>query len=143
MSEMGQNPNSPFGLLCLLPPAADIPLFSRRVAEPKLRRQVYFVLARATSAALIPSNASPSVTPSSMMRRSFWVIAMPVWLVVSCGGLATPSAMSRTREGVQAVEPAEIFGSPLGGRSQGNHGCSRRMPSLPLNIVGQLGDTIC
>src|SRR5271155_471082 len=54
-------------------------------------------LALATSAALIPSNASPSVTPSSMIRRSFWVIAMRVYFVVSDGSLASPSAISRAR----------------------------------------------
>jgi hypothetical protein len=47
--------------------------------------------------ALIPSNASPSVTPSSMMRRSFCVIAMRVYFVVSGGSLASPSAISRER----------------------------------------------
>ena len=32
----------------------------------------------ATSAALMPSSASPYPTPSSMMRRSFWVMAIRV-----------------------------------------------------------------
>src|SRR4029077_15581306 len=62
----------------------------RSAAE--LWRLAHFSLA--TSAALIPSNASPSVTPSSMMRRSFWVIAMRVYFVVSDGSLASPSAIS-------------------------------------------------
>jgi hypothetical protein len=57
----------------------------------------HFGVPRATSAALIPSNASPSVTPSSMIRRSFWVIAMRVYFVVSDGNLASPSAISRAR----------------------------------------------
>jgi hypothetical protein len=52
---------------------------------------------RATSAALMPSSARPKVTPSSMMRRSFWVSAMRVYFVVSDGSLASPSAISRVR----------------------------------------------
>src|SRR5580700_2723866 len=68
-------------------------LIVRSAAE--LWRLAHFALA--TSAALIPSNASPSVTPSSMMRRSFWVIAMRVYFVVSDGSLASPSAISRAR----------------------------------------------
>src|SRR3984957_13225731 len=58
---------------------------------------VHCGLPRATSAALMPSNASPYPTPSSMMRRSFWVSAMRVYLVVSGGSLASPSAISRAR----------------------------------------------
>src|SRR5580704_18507365 len=42
----------------------------------------HVLLVRATSAALIPSNASPSVTPSSMRRRRFWVSAMRVYFAV-------------------------------------------------------------
>src|SRR5690349_10999379 len=67
------------------------------VVKPGFRHLAHFALARATSAALIPSNASPSVTPSSMIRRSFCVIASCVYLVVSGGSLASSSAISRER----------------------------------------------
>ena len=58
-------------------------------------RPAHVALVRATSAALMPSNARPYPTPSSMMRRSFWVSAMRVYLVgkwrqlgeFSCKGL--------------------------------------------------------
>src|SRR6202035_3297279 len=43
-----------------------------RIAKP------HYALARATSAALMPSSASPYPTPSSMMRLSFWVMAIRV-----------------------------------------------------------------
>jgi hypothetical protein len=52
---------------------------------------------RATSAALMPSSARPKVTPSSMMRRSFWVSAMRVYFVVSDGSFVSSSAISRAR----------------------------------------------
>jgi hypothetical protein len=50
----------------------------RSATTPAFWHFAYDALARATSAALIPSNASLSVTPSSMMWRSFWVIATRV-----------------------------------------------------------------
>src|SRR6266702_1082689 len=68
-----------------------------RAAGAAFPSLAHFGLARATSAALIPSNASPYPTPSSMMRRSFWVSAMRVYLVVSGGSFASPSAISRAR----------------------------------------------
>jgi hypothetical protein len=58
---------------------------ARSVVGPRLR----VLLISRTSAALIPSNASPYPTPSSMMRRNFWVSAMRVYLVVSGGSFPT------------------------------------------------------
>ena len=43
----------------------------RRVAEPAFQDVTHVSIVRATSAALMPSNASPYPTPSSIMRRSF------------------------------------------------------------------------
>jgi hypothetical protein len=58
--------------------AVDLQFYSHALQGLAHGALAHGALARATSAALIPSNASPSVTPSSMMRRSFWVIAMRV-----------------------------------------------------------------
>ena len=43
---------------------------TRQLAQKFIVLPAHVLLVRATSAALIPSNASPSVTPSSMTRRS-------------------------------------------------------------------------
>jgi hypothetical protein len=42
----------------------------------------------------MPSSANPRVTPSSIMRRSFWVSAMRVYLAVSGGSLRTRALLT-------------------------------------------------
>jgi hypothetical protein len=71
------------------------PIGDLRSARRLRARSPHFC--RVTSAALMPSSARPKVTPSSMMRRSFWVSAIRVYFVVSDGSLASPSAISRAR----------------------------------------------
>ena len=61
----------------------------------------------------MPSKASPYPTPSSMIRRSFWVNAMRVYLVVSGGSLASPSAISRARASSLSRRYDLVDGTPI------------------------------